>query len=185
MHKALLTVLIGGLVLAGCTDGGDTGTTGERPATSGPETGELLVHGVVRDDGQPVEDATVQVQIWADGAGQEVGEVVDTFETEPTRTGSDGDYFVDLDPDRLPSKYFGGADFVNFDLIVSIGDRVATWSTTAWLLEKDGVWRSDGARSGDETIDVSVDLMSGQVTMTDSVGEKTRHHIQVSDLSDG
>jgi hypothetical protein len=55
--------------------------------------------------------------------------------------------------------------------MVEAGSTSAEWSSTAWLVDDGDVWRSEGARTGDQVIDVSMDLGTGQVTLTDSLGE--------------
>ncbi len=73
-----------------------------------------------------------------------------------------------------PSAFLSGSPaFVNFDVVVETGSTSAHWSTSAWQVDDGDVWRSEGGRTGDRVIDVSMDLGARQVTLTDSLGEAT------------
>lgn len=165
--------LLGAVALSSCSaeDTAETAPEVTQLVTSGPGTGDLLVHGVVSRDGAPQPGVEVVVSLWPETDDLEVGDAVDMWTTDPVETDEDGRYGVRVDPDELSSRYFpAGRDHLNFDVRVSSDARFTTWSTTAWLLEDSGVWRSERSRPGDEVIDLSFDLGEETVTLTDSQG---------------
>ena len=163
--------LLGVVALTSCSDEDTAEAEVTQPVTSGPGSGDLLVHGVVSRDGAPQPGAEVVVSLWSETDDLEVGDAVDTWTTDPVETDQDGRYGVRVDPDELSSRYFPvGQDFLNFDVLVSSDAGSTTWSTTAWLLEDSGVWRSERSRPGDEVIDLSFDLGEETVSLTDSQG---------------
>ena len=177
-------VAVGLLVLvAGCA----SEQAPERAAdlvTSGPDTGDLLLSGIVHDGRSPVADAEADLVIWpADLDGSAEGDIVDTFTTPRARVGADGRFAIHLDPDRIPSRYFSaGADFVNFDIEVWWGRKTTTWSSTVSLVPGSRVWRTDGARSGDPVVDADFDLGSHRIALTSSLGEVEKGSLPVGEL---
>lgn len=166
------------VALAGCsdeeTDAGDgPGASPSRGAlaTAGPETAHLLLHGTVTHGDEPVPGAEVWLSLFPeDTSDVEVGEVVDTLETEPVETDDDGGFVIEVDPDTLSSTYFN-ATFLNYDVMLRADDELATWSSTAWLVREDH-WRSDErARVGDAVTRMDFDLAAPTLTLTDSYGE--------------
>ena len=173
-----LAVLAG---LAACSSSGEEPAEPDRPALSGPESRDVLVHGRVLDAGKPVEDAAVTIEIWPDSDDHEydVGETVDMFDVT-TSTDAEGRYVVVVDPRRLESRYFGGHDFVNFDVRVESGGDMTSWSTTTHLVGADGIWRSEPeARVGDRVLELAFDLSEETVDTTTSTGETTREDLPV------
>lgn len=165
--------LLGVVALSSCSteDPADAAPEVAELVTSGPGSGDLLVHGVVSRDGAPQPGVEVVVSLWPETDDLEVGDAVDMWSTDPVETDEDGRYGVRVDPQELSSRYFpAGREFLNFDVLVSSDARSTTWSTTAWLLEDSGVWRSEGSRPGDEVIDLTFDLGEETVTLTDSQG---------------
>lgn len=156
----------------------------EAEVTAGVETGDLLVHGTVTRDGEPVEGAEVQAVLMPEDLDTlEVGEVVPMWETPSVETGDDGRYAVRLDVEDLDEQYFvPGSEYLNFDLRVREDDQLAEWATTAWRVGEEGVWRSQGAAVADPVIEMSVDLAEGTVAVTDSHGETSEEELAVMDV---
>lgn len=149
-------------------------------ATSGPDTGDVFVHGRVLRDGNPVSDASVSAMVSPEDDDTEVGEVVDTLDVPEVRTDEDGRYALRLDPAEVPGKYVGSSGYVNFELLVDDREVMAIWNTTVWLVGNDSVWRSDEQdRTGDSVLELSVDLTDETVTQVDSSGERTREPLPV------
>jgi hypothetical protein len=141
-------------------------------ALAGPTTGDVLVQGTVRRADPSGGPTHVQVALWPQRDDTEVGERVELFQTQPVTVDATGHWVVALDPATVSSTFRAGSPaFVNFDVMVEAGSTSAEWSSTAWLVDDGDVWRSEGARTGDQVIDVSMDLGTGQVTLTDSLGE--------------
>lgn len=152
-------------------------------ATSGPETGDLFVHGTVRRGGTAVRDAEVAVSLFPEEEDAPVGEVVDTFDAEPAVTDAHGEWAVRLDPETIPSRYFpADHDFLNFDLMVRDEARFAMCSTTLWLVGERGVWRTEGSRTGDALMVIELDLESETITITDSQGHPSTSTLVASDV---
>jgi len=109
----------------------------------------------------------------------EVGEVVPQREIEARV--DDGRYEVVLDPDEIPSGFWDGEDYVNFDLRVVDGGRMAFWGTTAHLVDGD-FWHSDsGVRVGDRVLRIDFDL--GRETVRET-GATSRSGLAVMDLGE-
>jgi hypothetical protein len=141
-------------------------------ALAGPTTGDVLVQGTVRGADPSGGPTHVEVALWPQRDDTEVGERVELFQTQPVTVDAAGHWAVELDPATVSSTFLAGSPaFVNFDVMVEAGSTSAEWSSTAWLVDDGDVWRSEGARTGDQVIDVSMDLGTGQVTLTDSLGE--------------
>lgn len=170
--------LIAVMTLSSCTsqDAADASPDVAEPVTSGPGSGDLLVHGVVSRDGEPQPGVEVVVSLWPETDDIEVGDTVDMWTTDPVETDQDGSYGIRVDADELSSRYFPvGQDFLNFDVMISDETLFMTWGSTAWLLEDSGVWRSERSRPGDEAIELSFDLGDEEVTLTDSQGRSETH----------
>lgn len=174
-----LAAVAGTSGLAGCapSTGAEAGTA-SRPSevvTSGPPTGDQLLHGRVLTDGAPLAGARVWVEVQPDQAtmqGLADGEVVDTFTVAAVTTDARGRYVVRLDPDDLPGGYLQEG-FVNHEVWFWHDGRATTWSTTAHLLP-DGSWRSRGEDlPADPTTAVTVDLARGRVVSVESGGGRT------------
>ena len=175
--------------LAGCSDDPEpaaespgaatAGQVAEDRPTQGPETGTMLVHGTVSDDGEPVEGARVRVSVMTT-EDVAVGETVPFWDAAPAFTDARGRYVIDADPDRIPSEFFpADEDFLNFDLMVTSGDASAFWATTAWLLTDPDVWRTEGSRPGDAVLTVDLDLGEETITLTDSQGRAETSELPV------
>ncbi|WP_121252162.1 hypothetical protein [Nocardioides ferulae] len=191
MRRIISTLAITALLAlsSGCSDDPEpeagapaTPAAGEpdsdRP-TSGPETGTMLVHGTVSDDGEPVEGARVRLAVMTT-EDVAVGETVPFWDAEPAFTDAGGRFAIDADPDRIPSEFFpADEEFLNFDLLVTTEDASAFWATTAWLLTDPDVWRTEGSRPGDEVLRVDLDLGEETITLTDSQGRAETHEMSV------
>ena len=176
------------VVLAACAacsaSGEEAGERRDRPALSGPESRDVLVHGRVLDDGKPVADAAVTIQVWPEGDMDEieVGDTIDMFDVTMS-TDDEGRYVVLVDPRELESRYFGGSDFVNFDVLVGADGRMTSWSTTTYLIGAGRIWRSDPeARTGDRALELRFDLSKQTVETTTSTGETTREDLTVNEV---
>lgn len=200
---ALATATTTTLLLAGCSDsetdpgagaeGSDTRSAdsaaapegGEDLATEGAETEDLLVHGTVTRDGEPVEDAAVRVALMAEDLDSlEVGEEVPMWETPSVETGEDGRYAVRLDPEEIDEEFFReGADYLNFLLRVESDGVMAERSAAASLVGEEGLWRSSGAKASDPVIEMTVDLDAETVAVTDSRGETSEEELAVFEAS--
>jgi hypothetical protein len=170
------------LVLAACLIACDADTASDKdgatqrtptaPVTSGPETGDLIAHGTVLDQGKPVSGAEVVVSLWPETDDMEVGQSFSLWDSEKATTDSDGDWFLQLDPDTIPSKFWpSGEEFLNIDLRIIDAPRTLSWSTTVYSVGERKVWRTEGARAGDPVLDVDVDLGREKITRTDSRGD--------------
>lgn len=149
-----------------------TPSTPSTPVTSGPETGDLIAHGTVLDQGKPVSGAEVVVSLWPETSDMELGQSFSLWDSETATTDRDGDWFLQLDPDTIPSKFWpSGEQFLNIDLRVIDAPRALSWSTTVYSVGDRKVWRTEGARVGDPVLDVDVDLGKEKITLTDSRGD--------------
>ncbi|WP_435747221.1 hypothetical protein [Nocardioides sp. SYSU DS0663] len=155
--------------------------------TQGPKTGDLLVHGTVTRDGEPVEGAEVRAALMAEDLDSlEIGEVVPMWETPSVETGEQGRYAVRLDPEEIDEQFFRkGADYLNFLLRVESDGMMAERSAAASLVGKAGLWRSSGAKASDPVIEMSVDLDAETVTVTDSRGEASEEELAVFEVQQG
>lgn len=205
--SALAALLVGALLLTGCSadstgdSSGDDAApgAGEAPSSQsppgkkgpgkgsgkgsdgpvGPGTGDLLVRGTLLDGGQPVTDGQVLVTVMSTGEVG-AGEEVPTWESQPVRTDKKGRWEVEVDPGELESQFLPeDQDHLDFDLRVSRGDVWAMWATTAWLLDEPQVWRTKGAGPGDGVLTMDIDLGKDQIAVTDSTGETQRQEIWV------
>lgn len=160
MIRALLAA-IGLALLVGC---GAHPVSAPAPfedlVTTGPATGALVAHGVVRRGGRPVPGATVTLHVgrWASPAA-----VADEH----------GRWALDVDPDSIPESVFPAPRrYADVDLVIAEPTRQATWSTTVWRRRPDGGWRTSGAGASDSVVRLDADLGTGALTVTDSSGEK-------------
>jgi hypothetical protein len=177
---AFLTACLIGL--AGCTGGSDDAP--KPVATAGPDTGDLMVHGVVTRNDKPVRDAKVWFELWPEPDDTKDGEVVDLWTSRSVTTDGDGRYALRLDPDTLTSRYFGGT-FLNFDIHFYRDGKDAMWGSTVHLV-RDKVWRSDEeALVGDPVLAMSIDLKASKITLTDSRGDSETSEIQIAALPPG
>lgn len=165
MRRALVAaVLLGLLALAGC--GSPAETYPDQPlATAGRETGDLLAHGVVTDEGKPVRGAKVILQVSADSTPKR-------WSAPTVVTGADGSWALHLKADDVPPTYLPSShSFLDFDLVFGDGTRLAVWSGTVYLRDDPDVWRTEGAGPNDGVLRVDADLGSGALKATDSTGE--------------
>lgn len=180
--------LAAGLLLPmGCTadDSGQPAGAPREPATSGPDSAQLLVHGTVTRGDAPVAGARLMLTLAPEDLSHgEPGETTHAYDGEPVETDEAGRYAITLDPDELSSRYFNG-DYLNFDVNLFVDDQVATWSSTVWL-ERHAYWRSDDrALVGDPVMDMSFDLDAPTITVTDSYGKEDDSELPVFRLSGG
>lgn len=165
----VLSVVMFTAVAAGCSSYADD------IATSGPETGTILVYGVVKKDGKPVVGAKVWLSLWPKSEVlaemDEDESFTDYLPSKAVRTTPEGKYALRLDPDELSSRFFNG-EFLNFDVEVRDGDAAGRWGSTGHLIDE-RFWRSDeGTRVADPLRRMDFDFGKKTVVMTDSFGEK-------------
>jgi len=180
MRTRVSALVLAGLIsLASC--GGSSGDTAKPVPTAGPETGDLLVRGVVTRDDKPVAKAKVWLDLWPEDEDAEVGEIIDLWSSKAVTTDSDGRYGLRLDPQHLTSTYFNG-DYLNFDLHVFSSGKSATWSSTVTLIERQ-LWRSDEqSLPGDPVVAMSLDLGKPSITITNSNGDREKGELTLFDL---
>lgn len=170
---ALLAVLV---TLAGCGGNGNV----EAFATSGPETGAVLVHGVIKNDGKPLSGAQIGLTLFPEDNDAPAGPI-DTYDPKPVVTGSDGRFALRLDPEKLTSEYYNG-DFLNYDINVFSDDKMGSWSSTVYLIDE-RVWRSaERARIADNALKMNFDLGKQTIVTTDSLGERETTEWLVSSM---
>ncbi len=186
MHKSS-RVLVGTLlILTGCAgQGGDSAepeiTT---PATAGPESDDLLLHGALTRDGAPLEDGQVWVSVMADAVDAEAGDTIPTWESAIVSSDDEGRFAVSVDADDLTSDFFNG-DFLNYEINIVHDNTWTSWHTTAHLVG-DGVWRTDeDSVALDPVAEASIDLGAPTVTLTGSHGDpETGELTVVPDVGD-
>lgn len=150
------------------------------PATAGPDTGNLLLHGRLTRSGEPVAGGKIWVSVMAELPDAEVGDDIPIWESAVVSSEEDGTFAVSVDDERLTSAFFNG-EFLNYEIDMRHDDTLALWGTTAHLVG-DGVWRSDqNALVGDPVTEVSVDLDAPTITLTDSFGESETSDLVVLD----
>ena len=105
-----------------------------------------------------------------------------TWESQSVRTDSSGRWAISITPDAIPDDYLPESrDYLNFELRIWDGARLASWSATGWWLKGARVWRTDeAAGTADAVMAVGVDLESEQITVTDSFGETERSPLPVA-----
>ena len=170
MRLRLGTLLTACLIgLSGCAGGGDEAQ--KAVTTAGPDSGDLMVHGVVSRNHKPVRDAEVWFELMPENLDDvKEGEAIDMWGSKHVRTDREGRYALRLDPDTLTSKYFSD-DYLNFDLYLTHDGQMADWSSTVFLI-RDEVWRSDEqALVGDPALKMSLDVGTSKITLTDSRGD--------------
>ncbi|RNL61345.1 hypothetical protein EFK50_18490 [Nocardioides marmoriginsengisoli] len=173
----LVTALVLGVVLAGCGTG--SGDDHDYPSatelvTAGPESGDLLAHGVVTSDGEPVADAKVVLQVNPAGSASTPDVPVERWSAPAVSTDAEGRWELRLDPADLPVEYYPETySFLEFQLVFGDGSRLATWAGGVYRRTDPDVWRTEGANPPDGVLRVDVDLDSGDVVATDSKGEKS------------
>lgn len=180
MHSGLrstlaFALLAVGLGLGGCSAGEDQAT---HPAvTAGKGTKDLFVYGTVKRNGKPVKGARLEVTLTPDAAfdHSKVGERVPVFAAGKATSGSDGSFVLRVDPDDLPTKFFGTArDLLNFALDVEAGADFATWNSTLWAVGNPKVWRTEQeAAPADAAYKLVLDLGTQRIQETDSYGDRT------------
>jgi hypothetical protein len=168
--------LVLALSLAACgtdesseNDGAQTPTTAAAPVTSGAGSADMIAHGTLLDRGKPVSGAKVFISLWPDTTDTKVGESFRLWDSEEVTTDSHGNWFLNLDPATIPSKFWpAGEEFLNIDLQVIDSPRVLRWSTTVYSVGDKKVWRTEGARVGDPVLKVKADIGTEKITLTDS-----------------
>ena len=166
---ALAVTLLVTAVLSSCTTG-TTGPTDEpTPGASavGPGSGDLLVHGVVRRDGEPHAGAEVVVSLWPEPDDTEVGEVVEMLDHRAGHDGVGRRLRSQSRPvDELPSRYFpvrSGLPEASTCRSWAM-PRFVEWTQHRVAPRRPtSVWRSEGSRPGDAAIEMDVDLADGAV----------------------
>jgi hypothetical protein len=162
------------LVLAGgcARTENDTDPPQAELVTAGPGSGDLLAHGVVTSDGEPVAGANVVLQV--SPAGGVTTPDVERWSSPAVTTDSAGRWALSLKPDDMPDDYYPDSySFLEFQLVFGDGSRLATWSGEVFRRDDPDVWRTEGGNPSDEVLVVDVDLDSGDVVATDSKGEKS------------
>ncbi len=154
------------VVLTGCSLIQGADASSGSLVVSGPDAGDLFVHGEVVRDGDPVAGAEVSLLIEELGTAGEPT----AYDVPAVTTGEHGGYAFDIDPDELPARFLLGEDHVNFDVAVVEGADRSAWSSTVWLVEDAAGWRGQGADVDDAVPAVSFDLGHGTVEVTDSSG---------------
>lgn len=143
-------------------------------ATSGPETGTILVHGIVKKDGKPLSGTQIGLTLMPEGDHMDdvrADGSIDTYDPKPVITGADGAFALPLDPEELSSKYYNG-DFLNFEMMAFHDRSMGSWNSTVYLIDE-RVWRSDEqARVADPLLRMDFDFGKQTVVVTDSLGEK-------------
>lgn len=168
---AVLVVLSASAGTTACSpDGGP-----EKPVELAP----VFLTGTVTDEGTPVVDAEVSVQLRDERAEAtaEVGDTIPLLTADETTTDESGEFTVRVDASEVATNYFvGGQDrsLMNYELQVTTPSVWSTWSNT--MYENDGVWRSDAnAVAADQPVAYELDLGTKRITITDSFGESSRH----------
>jgi hypothetical protein len=178
--RSLSVVVIVLLASTGCSDHivREHDQPVESVATAGPETGDLLLHGELTNEGKPATNGKVWVSLFADEDAQE-GDVIPTWESAVATSDDRGKFAVSVDPERLNSKFFNG-EYLNYEINVLQDDSWATWHTTSYLVAQ-GVWRSEeAALVGDPMLHVAVDLVASTITLTDDThGESETKELTV------
>jgi len=171
IETAIVSLLV---VLSACT--GSTESAPKAVATAGSGTGDVMVRGVITRNAEPVRDAELWFDLWPTDDGTRAGDVVDTWGSKHVKTDHDGRFALRMDPDDVKSKYIDG-NAVNFDLNLFHDKKMASWGSTAWLVQ-DRVWRSDEyARVADPTLSISMDVGTFTVTLVDSHGERETNEL--------
>lgn len=180
MHKSS-RVLVGALlILTGCAGPGGDPAEPEvaTRATAGPESGDLLLHGSLARDGEPLQDGQVWVSVMADAVDAEVGEAIPTWESAIVSSDDEGRFDVSVDADDLTGDFFNG-DFLNYEINIVHDNHWASWHTTAHLVGE-GVWRtSEDSVGADPVVEASIDLGAPTVTLTDSNGDAETDELSV------
>ena len=180
MHRPSGIVVVTLLVVTGCA--GPSGDSGElevsSPVTTGPESGDLLLHGELTRNGEPAADGKVWVRVLADASNAEVGDTIPTWESALATSDDRGRFAVSVDEGELTRDFFNG-DFLNFEINVVQDDDWAMWNTTAHLVGQ-GVWRTDeDSVVGDPVAEASFDLDASTLTLTDSDGQSETSDLPV------
>lgn len=167
------------LALASCTADATVEPVASGP-TSGPDTGDVILRGSVLEDGDPLEGASVWIDLMPVGdilAELPEGATVETWSTDPVRTDGGGQFAISIDPDELGPTYFGG-DFLNTDLNIEHGRTRAFWGHPFSRLGE--VWRSDEhSAASDAVTRMTLDLGAETVVTTLSTGEKEKADLPV------
>lgn len=175
---ALTTILAATPVLASC------GSSDEPRATFGKGSETVLVHGIIEENGKPVQDAKVWLTLWPDDDDTPIGGIIDTKDYAPATTDDDGKYVLRLDPDELKSRYFNG-DFLNFDISVSHEGRLGGWGSTVYLVDK-RFWRHDEEdRIADDVHEIDFDLGKRPSVTLETLDAPDRHELTLTPAPGG
>ena len=171
---------------AACTDDGArdeaTGNASSTEATpaGGPDTGHLFLTGTVTDGGEPQPEVRVWLTLHPESDDIPPGTTVDTWDSKPVTTDTDGRYTITLDPDAVPGKYFPTShEYLNFQLLAATDEHLATWHSTLWLAGRPQVWRTQQSTADDRVSDMSLDLGEETITVTDSQGDAETDELPV------
>lgn len=143
------------------------------------ELAPVFLTGTVTDDGKPVVDAEVVVQVSDERAEAtaEVGDTIPQLTVGETTTDESGEFTVRVDEGEVGTNFFvGGQDrsLMNYELRVMTPSVWSTWANTMYWTHD--VWRSDAnAAVADRPMAYEFDLGTKRITVTDSFGESASH----------
>ncbi|GAA1963349.1 hypothetical protein GCM10009798_24180 [Nocardioides panacihumi] len=154
---------------------------------AGPGTGDLFVHGTITRDKAPAAGIRVSVNIpIADDSHVAVGETVPTWQSPPVATDADGHYAINVDDNALPAGYLTDnpeGDYANYDLLVFDDNQMARWSSTLAVVGDTHVWRTMYGKPAGSVQDMSIDLGTKTITVTDSDGEVETAALPIGELA--
>ncbi len=95
------------------------------------------------------------------------------WSTPAVSTDENGTWALRVDPEDIPEEYLPTShSFLEFDLVFGDGARLTLWKGTTFLRSDPPLWRTRGANPDDAVLRLEVDLDSGDIVATDSVGDK-------------
>lgn len=171
--------LLGAVLVVLCATAGTAACSPDGEPEKAVELAPVFLTGTVMDDGKPVADVEVSVQLRDEraAASAEIGDTIPMLSADETTTDESGQFTVRVDADEVATNYFvGGQDrsLMNYELQVVTPSVWSSWSNT--MYENDGVWRSDArAVAADQPVAYEIDLGTKRLTITDSFGESSRH----------
>lgn len=144
----ICTVLALTAIEAGPASAAPDALTGTAPTTS-----HALARGILADNGAALGSADVVAVAWPNQATLiklTSGDVVPTYVLGRTRTGTAGEFAIDVDPSTLPAMYRGEVGAVDVELVFGDKSRESRWNYTAapdaaagWVVVGSGAHRPD------------------------------------------
>lgn len=178
-RRKLIALVVTILVAPGCSTSDSSAPAPKDSASSEA----VFLTGTVTRGGEHVEGAQVVATLWPENDDSEVGDLIEMFDVDDAVTRADGSFTLYLDPDDVPTRYFGGdRSYVNFDFRVFDDGEFATWGSTLHPVGSPQTWRTEGgAVAADAPLEMHLDLEKQRITMVDSYGESTSSDLPVGE----